>query len=63
MDDYVIVQDPRNHIVLGVNENRQVPETIIEIYIEERDDGINEKWMIYILVSFLIIMVGGTMLF
>jgi hypothetical protein len=63
MDDYVIVQDPRNHIVLGVIENRQVPETIIEIYIEERDNGIDQQRVMCILVSFIIIMVGGTMLF
>jgi hypothetical protein len=63
MDDYVIVRNPRNHIVLGVNENRQVPETIIEIYIEERDDGIDQQRVMCILVSFIIIMVGGTMLF
>jgi hypothetical protein len=63
MDDYVIVQDPRNHIVLGVNENRQVPETIIEIHIEERNDGIDQQRVMCILISFIIIMVGGTMIF
>jgi hypothetical protein len=63
MDDYVIVQDPRNNIVLGVNENRQVPETIIKIHIEERDDGIPRQKVMCFVVSFIIIMVGGTMLF
>jgi hypothetical protein len=63
MDDYVIVQDPRNNIVLGVIENRQVPETIIRIHIEERDDGIHHQKVMCFVVSFIIIMVGGTMLF
>jgi hypothetical protein len=63
MDDYVIVQDPRNNIVLGVIENRQVPETIIRIHIEERDDGFHHQKVMCFVVSFIIIMVGGTMLF
>ena len=61
MDDYVIVTNPNNGIVLGVNENHQVPETIIEIHIEERNNGINHQKVMCIIASFLIVMIGGSM--
>jgi len=55
MDDYVIVQDPRNNIVLGVIENRQVPETIIEIHIERRMVEFLTKREWFLWYSFLLL--------
>lgn len=61
MDNYVIVTNPNNGIVLGVNENHQVPETIIEIHIEERNNGINHQKVMCAIASFLIVMIGGSL--
>ena len=63
MDDYVVVTNPNNGIVLGVNENRRVPETIIEIHIEERNIGINHQRVMCVIASFLIVMIGGSLFF
>ena len=38
MDDYVVFVQPNNHIILGVNDDRVIPETETIIQIMETED-------------------------
>ncbi len=61
MNNYVVVQQPNNHIVLGVNEDY-----VIEIPMEERDDVqlvCTEKRILnFILFIIFLILAGSIMM-
>ena len=56
MDEYVIVQNPNNHIVLGVNDDR--PERVYAVHFDERYEYCypngNQIMAIVIIILFLL---------
>lgn len=56
MDEYVIVQNPNNHIVLGVNDDR--PERVYVVQFDERYESCypngNQIMAIVIIILFLL---------
>jgi hypothetical protein len=58
MNNYVVVQQPNNHIVLGVNEDY-----VIEIPMEERDDVqlvCTEKRILNFILFIIFLMLAGS---
>jgi hypothetical protein len=58
MNNYVVVQQPNNHIVLGVNEDY-----VIEMPMEERDDVqlvCTEKRILNFILFIIFLMLAGS---
>ena len=63
MDDYVVFVQPNNHIILGVNDDRVIPETetIIQI-IETVDNEDNSlKTIMFTIIGTAVFMMIGIM--
>ena len=61
MDDYVVVIQPNEHVILGVNDDRVIPETetIIQIVETRRDPDPTVKTLILTIIgTALFIMIG-----
>ena len=60
MDEYVVVQNPNNHIVLGINDDR--PESVHVVQFDERYESCypNHNQMVLIGLIVIFFMMAGS---